>query len=191
MDDAFKQQIVISGLGGQGVLFVSRLLAEAAMRNGYSVMTSETHGMAQRGGTVVSHLKIGNFHSPLIRTGRANGLIALKDETLIPFTPFLQIDGWAVVNSNNAPKISQKYQHHLDADEVAVAVGSPQSANLIMLGLAIHLMEKIKGLPTFCAVDDIISLLSDRLKEKKDMQAQAIAAFNAGYNAAGKDANIN
>ncbi|MCX5883025.1 MAG: 2-oxoacid:acceptor oxidoreductase family protein, partial [Deltaproteobacteria bacterium] len=50
-----KQQIIISGVGGQGVLFVTRLLAEAAMMKGYPVLTSETHGMAQRGGTVVSH----------------------------------------------------------------------------------------------------------------------------------------
>ncbi|MDH3344895.1 MAG: 2-oxoacid:acceptor oxidoreductase family protein, partial [Desulfobacteraceae bacterium] len=47
-----RQQIVISGVGGQGVLFVTRLLAEAAIMKGFSVFTSETHGMAQRGGTV-------------------------------------------------------------------------------------------------------------------------------------------
>ena len=69
MSTAFKQQIVISGVGGQGVLFVTRLLAEAAIARGLPVLTSETHGMAQRGGSVVSHLKVGDFSSPLIRSG--------------------------------------------------------------------------------------------------------------------------
>jgi indolepyruvate ferredoxin oxidoreductase, beta subunit len=182
VNDAFKQQIVISGLGGQGVLFVTRLLAEAAMMNGYSVMTSETHGMAQRGGTVVSHLKVGNFQSPMIRPGRASGLIALKDETLDPFITFLQPEGWAVVNCIKEPKIPQTNLRCLDADGAAFTVGSPQSANLVMLGLAIHLMEGIKGLPAFCAFDDIGHILSERLKEKREMLTQALAAFEAGYN---------
>ncbi len=181
--DGFKQQIVISGLGGQGVLFVTRLLAEAAMMNGYSVMTSETHGMAQRGGTVVSHLKVGNFKSPMIRTGRANGLIALKGETLKPFISLLHPEGWAAVNSIKVPEFPQKNLHCFDADGAAFTVGSPQSANLVMLGLAIHLMERIKGLPAFCAINDINRVLSGRLKDKKNRLAQALAAFEAGYNA--------
>ena len=65
-----KQQIVVSGIGGQGVLFVTRILAEAAIERGMEVLTSETHGMAMRGGTVISHVKAGPFTSPLIRTGR-------------------------------------------------------------------------------------------------------------------------
>ena len=59
-----RQQILVSGVGGQGVLFVSRLLAEAAIGKGLSVLTSEIHGMAQRGGTVVSHLKVGGLPGP-------------------------------------------------------------------------------------------------------------------------------
>lgn len=190
MKDGFKQQIVISGLGGQGVLFVTRLLAEAAMMNGYSVMTSETHGMAQRGGTVVSHLKVGNFQSPMIRTGRANGLIALKGETLNPFIPFLHPQGWAVVNNTKGPKISQKNLHYLDADGAAASVGSPQSVNLVMLGFAIHTMEMIKELPVLCTFDDMGRVLSDRLKEKKEMLAQAVAALEAGYKSLGPHQTI-
>jgi indolepyruvate ferredoxin oxidoreductase beta subunit len=56
MGETIMQQIIISGVGGQGVLFVTRLLAEAAIKKGLAVFTSETHGMAQRGGTVLSHL---------------------------------------------------------------------------------------------------------------------------------------
>jgi indolepyruvate ferredoxin oxidoreductase beta subunit len=64
------QQLIISGLGGQGVLFITKLLAGAAMAEDLPVFTSETHGMAQRGGNVISYLKIGDFSGPLIRPGR-------------------------------------------------------------------------------------------------------------------------
>ena len=61
MNKSIQQQIIVSGVGGQGVLFITRLMAEAAIKKGLSVLTSETHGMAQRGGTVLSHIKAGNF----------------------------------------------------------------------------------------------------------------------------------
>ena len=59
-----KQQIIVSGLGGQGALTLTRLLAEAAAAMGLAVITSETHGMAQRGGTVISMIKVGPFGVP-------------------------------------------------------------------------------------------------------------------------------
>ena len=67
-----KQQIIVSGLGGQGALTLTRLLAEAAAAMGLSVITSETHGMAQRGGTVISMIKVGPFQGPLIPAGEAD-----------------------------------------------------------------------------------------------------------------------
>src|SRR5512138_1009352 len=76
------QQLIISGVGGQGILFITRLLAETAIAKGLPVLTSETHGMPPRGGIVVSHLKVGGFASPLVRPGRADGLLALKAETV-------------------------------------------------------------------------------------------------------------
>ena len=76
------QQLIISGVGGQGILFVTRLLAETAIAAGMPVLTSETHGMAQRGGIVISHLKVGEYTSPLVRPGQADGLLSLKGETV-------------------------------------------------------------------------------------------------------------
>ena len=66
-----NQQLIISGVGGQGVLFITRLLAEAAIAGGLPVLSSETHGMAQRGGIVVSHLKVGGFAGPRRRARAA------------------------------------------------------------------------------------------------------------------------
>jgi len=94
MAKSIRQQILISGIGGQGVLFVTRLLAEAAIARGLPVFTCETHGMAQRGGTVVSHLKVGEFYSPLIRAGQADGMLVLKSENLAQHGVFLKPSGW-------------------------------------------------------------------------------------------------
>jgi len=90
MSKKLRQQILISGLGGQGVLFITSLLAEAAINKRLPVFTSETHGMAQRGGTVVSHFKVGDFSSPLIRPFKADGLVLLKDENITQHGFFLK-----------------------------------------------------------------------------------------------------
>ena len=97
-----NQQLIISGVGGQGILFITRLLAETAIEKGFHVLTSETHGMAQRGGIVISHLKIGGFSSPLVRPGQADGLLALKPETVPLHRHFLNADGWIVANASTS-----------------------------------------------------------------------------------------
>ena len=107
MSKEVKQQILISGVGGQGVLFVTGLLAEAAINKGFPVFTSETHGMAQRGGTVVSHFKVGDFSSPLIRPFLADRLLVLKDVNIAQHGSFLKKTGWAVVNSGNDLEIDK------------------------------------------------------------------------------------
>ncbi|MDP2658824.1 MAG: 2-oxoacid:acceptor oxidoreductase family protein, partial [Candidatus Deferrimicrobium sp.] len=94
-----RRQVVLSGVGGQGILFLSRLLAEAAIAGGFPVLTSETHGMAQRGGVVVSHLKVGGFDSPLVRMGRADLLLVLKEENVALHRVFLADGGALVVNA--------------------------------------------------------------------------------------------
>src|SRR4030042_1474483 len=77
-----KQQLIVSGLGGQGALPLTRLLAEAAMALGLPVITSETHGMAQRGGTVISMVKVGPFRGPLIPAGEADVGLFLDPKNL-------------------------------------------------------------------------------------------------------------
>ena len=138
MEEKHRYQIVISGVGGQGVLFITRLLAEAAIRKGLPVFTSETHGMAQRGGTVISHLKVGDFASPLINPGQADGLIALKAESLDQHGGYLKSGGWAAVNSPAPLAIKGTARlFYLDADRLAREMDDPRSVNLIMLGFAL------------------------------------------------------
>lgn len=173
-----RQQVVISGVGGQGILFVTRLLAEAAISRGLPVLTSETHGMAQRGGTVVSHLKVGDFASPLIRPGRADGVLIMKAENVALHSFFLKPDGWAVVNQARAAAC-ELTRCTVDADRMAVALDNPKAVNLIMLGFALARSREM-----FCQADDIRRILEKKLEQNKAMQAAALDSFEAGYQAA-------
>lgn len=143
-----RQQIAVSGLGGQGVLFVTRILAETALHKGLSVLVSETHGMAQRGGNVISHLKVsprrvcGDFNtggpkneeerpftSPLIRSGNADVLLVLHPDGLPVHGHYLHPEGSLLLNVSPARKPGE-----LEATAIASALGSPVSANLVLLG---------------------------------------------------------
>lgn len=178
------EQIIISGVGGQGILFVTRLLAEAAIQKGLPVLTSETHGMAQRGGTVVSHFKVGQFTSPLIRPGQADGFLALKAENVAAHGNFLRTGGWAVVNHGSRETASTATFslpggtdcNAIDADALAVRISNPKSVNLIMLGFA---LAKVPDL--FCSVADIQAVLEHRLADKPEMRQAAVAALNSGH----------
>ena len=142
-----KQQIIVSGLGGQGALTLTRLLAEAAFAAHFPVLTSETHGMAQRGGTVISMIKVGPFRGPLIPAGAADVGLFLTLKNLAVHSFYLKPDAARFVNSGNPGDY-----RHLDARTMAQQLGAPVVANLILLGYAVgqgalfcdpQLMEKV------------------------------------------------
>lgn len=181
MRQAIDQQIVISGVGGQGVLFVTRLLAEAAIRKGLPVMTSETHGMAQRGGTVISHLKVGAFTSPLIRTGQADVFLALKAEGAGQHGHYLRRRGWAVVNGISPDGNTASGQWFwLDADNLAHGIGNPKAVNLVVLGGA---LGSEGAPPLFCTIEDIQAVLAERLAAKTALLEISYKAMEAGLQA--------
>ena len=175
-----KQQIIISGVGGQGVLFVTRLLAEAAMIKGLPVLTSETHGMAQRGGTVVSHLKVGDFSSPLIRPFSADGLLALKPESLAQHGAFVKPGGWAIVNSSRPlHEPAELMITPVDADRLAGDIGNLKSVNLIMLGAALSRLSGPQDL--FCTLADIQVVLKRQVSGAPSKLEKFTTAIDAGY----------
>ena len=176
-----RQQILVSGVGGQGVLFVSRLLAEAAIGQGLSVLTSETHGMAQRGGTVVSHLKVGGFAGPLIREGRADGLIVLKEENLGPHARFLAHSGWVVVNSKSTASEAGLGLHAVDAEGLAKKAGYVRGANLVLLGFLISRLETaLESGKIFCGADNLRQAIEKRFAREQSVLEESIAAFDLG-----------
>ncbi len=191
MSKTIRQQILISGVGGQGVLFITGLLAEAAINKGLPVFTSETHGMAQRGGTVVSHLKVGDFSSPLIRPFKADGLLVLKDENIAQHGAFLKAGGWAVVNCENDLKAEKKIAASaVDADRLAQEISNPKSANLIVLGFALaRAGQTSKGrINLFCSLTDIKRVLKGKFGSREKLLNASVRALEAGYKALKKSA---
>ncbi len=127
-----KQQIIVSGIGGQGVLFLTRVIAQVAVNRGIPVLTSETHGMAQRGGTVLSTIKIGDFASPLIRTGQADLGLLLWEENLPVHQSLLQKKGTWIINTTHIDD-----HIGIDAAKIARDLGNAVLLNLVLLGAAI------------------------------------------------------
>lgn len=94
-------QYVIVGIGGQGILFSSRVLGHIALSKGERVIGSEVHGMAQRGGSVISHFKVGDYNSPLVKTNEADVLLAFDQNEAVRNLHYLKKGGHAVVNTHD------------------------------------------------------------------------------------------
>jgi len=128
-----KQQIIVSGIGGQGVLFLTHVIAQVAVNRGIPVLTSETHGMAQRGGTVLSTIKVGDFASPLIRAGQADVGLLLWEANLPVHQWLLKTDGKLLISAEKAGEGAR-----IDAVGIAREIGNPVLSNLVLLGLAVR-----------------------------------------------------
>ena len=166
-----KQQIIVSGLGGQGAVTLTRLLAEAALFLGQPVITSETHGMAQRGGTVISMVKVGPFRGPLVPPGAADVGLFLHPRNLAVHGFYLKPGGALLVNSS----IPGDY---LQVDALGLAAGlglPPVAANLILLGFAAG--QDVFFCGTGMLADIIREKSPDRFRESN------LAAFQAGVRA--------
>jgi indolepyruvate ferredoxin oxidoreductase, beta subunit len=171
-----QRQLIISGVGGQGILFITRLLAETAIAMGLPVLTSETHGMAQRGGIVVSHLKVGGYASPLVRPGRADVLLSLKPETVALHLHFLKKNGFIASNAREElPEAAAHPTVLIDADSLALALEDPQAVNLIVLGRGLAEPGRL-----FCSAEDVEAALRRRMAGKDKQLARALAAFRSG-----------
>jgi indolepyruvate ferredoxin oxidoreductase beta subunit len=147
-----KVQIIISGVGGQGVLLVTRIFSELALQEGFPLIGSEDHGMSQRGGSVMTHLKIGDFDSPLVKKGSADILLSLeKDEayrTLHYLKPSAngQEGGLCFINAPDPNYMNPQIRAYLkekgietyifSAEKLAREAGSIQSANIALIGFA-------------------------------------------------------
>ena len=167
-----KQQLIVSGLGGQGALTLTRLLAEAAAAMGLSVITSETHGMAQRGGTVISMIKVGPFRGPLIATGEADRGLFLHPKNLAVHRFYLRPGGAVFVNA----AVPGDYLS-VDARFLAEAHGLPPvAANLILLGFAAG-KGGLFAAPTLLA-EMIVANTPERFREA------SLRAFQVGLAAA-------
>ena len=147
-----RQDMIISGVGGQGLLTIAAVVGAAALSKGMHIKQSEVHGMAQRGGAVLSHLRISDepIASDLIPAGSADMLLSTEPMEALRYLPMLKSDGWLISNRNSFNNISnypdmnmvigeiEKWPKHLsvDADALAKEAGAAKAVNIVMLGAA-------------------------------------------------------
>jgi indolepyruvate ferredoxin oxidoreductase beta subunit len=173
--------IVLAGRGGQGVIYLSKIMGQAALLQGLGVRTTETHGLAMRGGSVQCFVRVGDVHGPLFKRGSAALIMALHPDGTPLALPLLGEDGVVLVNSREreiAVTTQVKTQDVLvfDADDVAVKYGNPRSANLALLGGAVAM---VNGFPLEAAFIEkaLAGSGSERVMEKN------LEIFRAGLSA--------
>ena len=152
-----KRDIILAGVGGQGILSIAAIIGTAALDQGLFVKQSEVHGMSQRGGDVQSNLRISDkeIASDLIPCGKADLIISVEPLEALRYLHFLSPDGWVItstkpfLNFQEYPEIEQvmneirRLPHYiaLDADEVAKEIGTIKAANIVILGAASPFLE--------------------------------------------------
>ncbi len=153
-----RKNVLLCGVGGQGTVLASKLLAAAAMDKGIPVLTAETIGMAQRGGSVTSHLRMGEpLYSPLIGKGSADLIIGFEPGETVRMLPYLKPDGTVVTSSRPVRPVmgtlsgtdytgsemieylKKKVKNLIvvDADQAAKDLGSSKVLNVVLLGAAL------------------------------------------------------
>ena len=171
--------ILICGIGGQGTVLASKLICQAALSLNMDVRSAETIGMAQRGGSVVSHVRIGSgLHSPLIPLSAADILIAFEPCEAVRNLPYLKKDGVIVVSDKVIPPVTASLSGQsfdssvmisalrkkssrvmvLDTDSLSAALGSSKATNTLLLGAAAA--SGVLGV----SLDDLKSALSVLVK---------------------------
>ncbi|MDP3946465.1 MAG: indolepyruvate oxidoreductase subunit beta [Lutibacter sp.] len=151
-----KINIILAGVGGQGILTIAAILDTAALDNNLNIKQSEVHGMSQRGGAVQSHVRISDqpIYSDLIPQGKADIIISVEPMELLRYLPFLKKDGYLITDSNpfenikNYPELETLYneikshKNHIliDAMKIAKDLGNSKATNIILLGAASSLI---------------------------------------------------
>lgn len=190
------KNIMIVGVGGQGTLLTSRILGNLAIQAGYDVKLSEVHGMAQRGGSVVTYVRYGEkVNEPIVEEGQADVLIAFERLEALRYAHFLKKEGVIVINDQRIDPMPvvigvAEYPEHIiedleqkhciltvDALEEAKKLGNSKVFNVIVLGVAAQYMDFSKN--------DWLNVIEMTVPEKTvDMNKKA---FEVGYELHKKD----
>ena len=173
--------IIFSGIGGQGIVVASDIFCEAALIDGWDVAKAEVHGMAQRGGSIVAHVRVGEkVQAPLIETGKADVILGFelleaarvlpmlkKDGTVIVNTKYIQPSTSAAASANlDAEKIlgiiraSTKKVYEVDGVGIATKLGNSLAVNTVLLGALSAIPENL------VTPESLEKAISGRLKQK-------------------------
>lgn len=190
-----KTDIVLAGVGGQGILSIATILGAAALKENLYIKQAEVHGMSQRGGDVQSNLRISSnpIASDLIPLRGADLIVSLEPMEALRYLPYLKKDGWIVtstapfINIPNYPEMEvlmnemNKHQHLVafDMEELAKEVASARSSNMVLLGAAAPFIE----IETHKIEDGIKTIFG--AKGEKIVESN-LKAFKAGLELANK-----
>ena len=186
-----KKDIILSGVGGQGILSIATIIGQAALKSGLYMKQAEVHGMSQRGGDVQSNLRISDrpIASDLIPTGKCDIILSLEPMEALRYLPYLSPEGWLITNETpfiNIPNYpsAESLQAELDklphkitlnVNEVARQAGSPRVANIVLLGATIPLL----GIS--------YETVQESIREIFQRKGEEIVALNLKALAAGKE----
>lgn len=190
-----KKDIILAGVGGQGILSIATVIGHAAVKENLYIKQAEVHGMSQRGGDVQSNLRISSepIASDLIARGCADLIISLEPMEALRYLPFLAEEGWIVTNTTpfvNIPNYPDsekliaelKALPHvimLDVDAIAKDAGSPRSSNIALLGACSSLLD-IESEKLEAGIREIFARKGEAIVEAN------LAAFRAGRAAANR-----
>lgn len=189
-----KQDIILSGVGGQGILSIATIIGEAATQAGLTLKQAEVHGMSQRGGDVQSNLRLsdGAIASDLITAGTADMILSLEPMEALRYLPYLDKEGWVITSSSpfkNIPNYPEdealaadlKALPHVvtvDVEKLAHEHSMPKCANVILLGAASRFLnilsvEQLRG-----SIARVFGAKGEAVVEMNQR------AFDIGHNAA-------
>ena len=191
-----KSDIILAGVGGQGILSIATILGAAALDGGLYLKQAEVHGMSQRGGDVQSNLRISSkpIASDLIPLGGADLIVSLEPMEALRYLPYLSGNGWVVTNTTpfeNIPNYPEMdaITGELDAlgnviafdmDEVAKEVASPRSANMVLLGACAPFIDGIEKEKIEEGIRKVFGRKGEAMVENN------LKAFRAGWERARK-----
>ena len=152
-----KKDIILSGVGGQGILTIATIIGDAATQQNINLKQAEVHGMSQRGGDVQSNLRLSDtaIHSDLISLGEADMIISMEPMEALRYLPYLAEEGWVITSDRpfknidpypTAEELDLAYEPlpnvaRLDIEDMAKENGIPKCANIILLGMAAKYIE--------------------------------------------------
>ena len=185
-----KQDIILAGVGGQGILSIATVVGSAALEQGLYLKQAEVHGMSQRGGDVQSNLRLSSepIYSDLIPKGGADLIVSLEPMEALRYLPYLSKEGWIITNTApfvNIPDYPQMESLMkelerlprvvaLDVDAIAKDLGSPRGANMVLLGAMAAVLNILEPEKLREGIRRIFSRKGDAVVESN------IKAFDAG-----------
>jgi indolepyruvate ferredoxin oxidoreductase beta subunit len=184
-----KKDIILAGVGGQGILSIAAVIDYAALSMGYNVKQAEVHGMSQRGGAVQSNLRISDsvIYSDLIALSCADLIIAVEPMESLRYVPYLSENGWVITSKDcfkNIPNYPDETEIYcqidqlprkiaVDAEKIAREAGSVKASNIVMLGVSAPFI----GIPVETLRKAIEAIFGDKGQKIIDIN---LKAFDAG-----------